>query len=63
MANKIERLPSVRVSPRDLGTIKAGAKKAGISMSQFLVGSALDRAASVGVKGTARHHPRQMSMI
>lgn len=63
MSNKIERLPQARVTPTELGIIKAGANKAGLSMTAFLVGSALDRAASVGVRGVAKHHPRQMSMI
>jgi len=63
MANRTERLPQARVTPSELGIIKAGANKAGLSMTGFLVGSALDRAASVGVKRAVSSHPGQGRMF
>jgi uncharacterized protein (DUF1778 family) len=63
MAKKTDWLPNVRVTPCELWIIKAGAKKAGICMTDFIVGSALDRAAQVGVKRKIPSHPGQGFMF
>jgi len=63
MAVKTERLPQARLTALELRVVKAGAEKAGLSMTDYLVGCALDRAAQLGVKIKHATHPGQMTML
>lgn len=63
MVKKTERLPQARLTALELRVVKSAAELSGLTMTDYLVGCALDRAALLGVKIRHPVHPGQMTML
>ena len=63
MATKRETLPPIRLTKQEDRVIRAGAKRAGLTLSAYVVSTCVYRSYDLGVKLTSPQHPKQMALL